>query len=209
MISIITPWHETPELIATYEPSVQGAEVVIVDNASQPENGLLLQAMADRLGGACIHNEQNMRFSPANNQGYKQSHGDPVIFLNSDISAKGGWLDQVEAEVQPGALYGPSLLHRMVGNVVLPYIEGFCIAATRETWEMLGLWPDDLPGMYWDDNIVCYRAIQKGIRLIRTDWPVIHFSNYTSQRTPGAYNANASNYQYFARMVQNGSSGNG
>ncbi len=204
MISIITPWHNTPELIASYEPSVDGAEVVIVDNASMPEAADELRRLCARLGGQYVRSETNLGFSLANNLGWQHATGEIVLFLNSDIAAPPDWLAAVAAEVQPGALYGPSKLHRMVDHLVLPYLEGFCIAATRETWARVGLWPADLPGMYWDDNIVCYRAIQQGVKLVRTDWPVVHFSNYTSQRTPGAYDASQSNYAYFAQAVRHG-----
>lgn len=202
MISVVTPWHNTPELITTYEPSVMGAEVVIIDNASEPDVALLIQHMTERLSGKYIRNQENMTFSIANNQGYRKTTKDIVVFLNSDISAPVEWLEQVEREVNPGALYGPSLLHKTSNNQVLPYIEGFCIAATRETWERSGLWPNDLSGNYWDDNILCLKAIRNGIKLKRTDWPVIHFSNYTSSRTPGAYNESNANQMYFHNMVK-------
>lgn len=201
-VSIVTPWHNTPELCGTYAPSVAGAQVVIVDNASQPEAAQLLRTMTDSLGGVYLRNEVNRKFSPANNQGYAYTTGEIVVFLNSDIAAPPVWIEQVRRDVLPDALYGPSLLHRMVDGWVLPYLEGFCIAATRGTWERIGLWPDNLPGLYWDDNIVCFRAMQAGVKLLRTDWPVVHFSNYTSQRTPGAYGESAGNYEIFADMVR-------
>jgi hypothetical protein len=41
----------------------------------------------------------------------------------------------VADDVKDGALYGPSLNQQLVGGRWLPYLEGWCVAATRGTWE--------------------------------------------------------------------------
>jgi hypothetical protein len=75
----------------------------------------------------------------------------------------------------------------------MPYLEGWCIAATRATWERIygrreikahhwefepcdaGPWDADAyPGPYWEDNDLCFRAAQAGISLVQTAWPVQH-----------------------------------
>ena len=197
-ISIITPWLNNSQLVRTYEPSVKGAEVIIVDNGSEPAHAAMLAGMVRRLGGVLIRNEDNRGFAAANNQGLAQATGDIIVFLNNDIEAPApAWLEQVERDVEVGVLAGPSLQYRHG----IAYIEGYCIAGRREVWEQLGGWPADLPGMYWEDNILCLQAQRAGIRLKATNWPVWHFSNYTSRQTPGAYDHSAANERVFLEML--------
>ena len=202
-ISIITPWHNCPELIPTYERSVRGAEVIVVDNGSDDTVAKKLIEMAERLDGRIWRNATNARYAAANNQGMMVATGDILMFLNNDIEAPPGWLKQVANDVKDGALYGPRKMERMIAGQMLPYLEGFCIAATRDTWERLGGWDAKaFEGMYWEDNDVCFRAQQMGIELIETNWPLWHFGNYTSQHTAGAYDSSVTNYETFARRVR-------
>lgn len=137
-ISIITPWSgETSHLLPDYFAAVQGAHVVTVDNASGHTTATALVEMTTHLGGEYIRNAENRGFAAANNQGYAAAKGDIIIFLNSDVAPTGPWLAQVAADVRDGALYGPSLAAQLVAGRHIPYLEGWCIAATRATWERL------------------------------------------------------------------------
>src|SRR6185437_5660676 len=81
--------------------------------------------------GTVIVNATNLGFAAANNQGYAKARGDIIVFLNSDIAGDPVWLKLVADDVQDGALYGPSLNQQLVAGRWLPYLEGWCIAATR------------------------------------------------------------------------------
>jgi predicted O-methyltransferase YrrM len=204
-ISIITPWHgETgPPLLPEYFQVIQGAHVVTVDNACPHVTAGALVEMTAHMGGEYIRNETNAGFAAANNQGYAAAKGDIVIFLNSDVAPTGPWLAQVAADVRNGALYGPSLQAQLVAGRHIPYIEGWCIAATRATWERLfiygvkeelavpallfatgekwGPWNDrHYPGPYWEDNDLCLRALALGIPLIQTQWQITHKGGQTA-----------------------------
>lgn len=193
-ISIITPWFgpNSVALMADYYNAVQGAQVITVDNASEHAIAQQLSAMTTELGGEYIRNETNAGFAAANNQGYARATGDIVMFLNSDIAAPAGWLSAVAADVRPGTLYGPSLAHQLVYGMWLPYLEGWCIAADRGTWDKLRAWQvpprktspthqwpgpwdaDAYPNPYWEDNDLCLRAHQADISLIHTAWQIQH-----------------------------------
>jgi GT2 family glycosyltransferase len=198
MISIITPWLNHSELCPMYERGVKGAEVIIVDNGSEWMHAQKIGQMVERLGGKLITNKENRFFAPANNQGLQVAAHDIVLFVNNDVELRPWFLPQVEADVKPGALYGPSAGSRYGQG----YIEGYCIAATRDTWETIGGWPEDMPGMYWEDNLLCLRAERKGIKLVQTTWGAWHHSNYTSRQTPGAYDHSAGNEQYFLKELR-------
>lgn len=235
-ISIITPWHgETGGLLQDYYQAVQGAQVVSVDNACPEATAHALAEMTAHMGGVYLRNEENRGFAAANNQGYAQATGDIIVFLNSDVAPTDPWLAAVAADVKPGSLYGPSLGAQLVAGQHVPYLEGWCVAATRETWERLlpdfgkpiikmqedisdeklaaikaeikeafggkrravlvptrtkfeyhtlqpaGPW-DALayPGPYWEDNDLCLRALQAGLSLVQTTWPIAHKGGQTA-----------------------------
>ena len=201
MITIITPWLNSSELCSTYERSNTGTQVIIVDNGSDSEHAEIIKAMVKRMDGVYIRNKNNHFFAKANNQGYKRAKNDVVLFLNNDTNSTPGWYKQVERDVREGGLYGQSSGMRFVCGRPVPYIEGWCIAATKATWERVGLWDETLPGLYWEDNIICWNAIRKGVTLHAKNWHVQHLSNYTSSKTDGAYEHSASNQAVFERMV--------
>ena len=173
-ISIITPFLNGIDLLPDYIAATLGAELILIDNGSDQETADALRELPpDR--GVLIRNERNLGFAAANNQGYAAATGDIIIFLNSDIAGDPAWLGLVADDVQDGALYGPSVARQLVYGMWLPYVEGWCVAATRKTWERL--FKDDLslgidyvvecgpwdalayPGPYWEDNDLSLRAI--------------------------------------------------
>lgn len=182
-LSIIIPFSgSTAHLITDLSTAVQGAdEVIIIDNASDDQTATALREVEQYPGGVYIRNETNTGFAAANNQGYARATGDIVMFLNSDVIGAPGWLGVVKHDVKAGALYGPSLQQQLIAGRWLPYLEGWCIVATHETWLLLAdniegnqvpcVWDACCyPGPYWEDNDLCLRAVQAGIPLIQTRW---------------------------------------
>lgn len=179
MISIVTPWKDHPELVADYERATFGAERIIVTTHDAP-----------------------FSFAWACNFGLTQTTGDIVMMLNNDITADPGWLDAVARDVKPGALYGPATDIRVVAGQPILYIEGWCVAAHRETWDALGGFDaETFQRPYWEDVDLSWRATQLGIRLLRRPWMVTHLGNVTSATTPGAYDASEANRRAFERKV--------
>lgn len=192
MISIISPWmNGVAHLLADYATATEGAEIITVDNGSEPADAAALAAFtAPR--GVYLRNDVNAGFSAANNQGYAQATGDIIMFLNSDIAGSPAWLEAAARDMRDGALYGPSLQQQLVAGGMFPYLEGWCIAATRATWARLGAVPwepgrdvgpwdaDSYPGPYWEDNDLCLRALAAGISLVQTTWPLQHKGGQTA-----------------------------
>lgn len=194
-ISIITAWAaETGSLLADYYQAVQGsAQVISIDNACPAATATSLAEMTTHLCGEYVRNAENIGFAAANNQGYTQATGDIIVFLNSDVAPTGPWLQMIAADVRDGALYGPSLQSQLVAGNHIPYLEGWCIAATRQTWESLMIETDDMgfywygpwdqihyPGPYWEDNDLCLRAFLADIHLVQTAWPIVHKGGRTA-----------------------------
>jgi predicted O-methyltransferase YrrM len=194
-LSIITPWYgETRDLLEDFAATVTGAEVIAVDNGTPTATRAALQAAAAEHGWFVVRNEHNAGFAAGNNQGYKAASGDIIVFLNSDVAPRGDLLAAVAHDVRDGALYGPSMAAQLVAGRWTPYLEGWCVAATRATWERIvtgpvpyyapdgeqrpalcGPWDAEAyPGPYWEDNDLCLRAALAGVALIQTAWPVHH-----------------------------------
>lgn len=186
MISIVTPFLNGLDLLPDYIAATLGAELIFVDNGSDAETAEALRELPpDR--GILIRNESNLGFAAANNQGYAAATGDIIIFLNSDIAGDPSWLKLAADDVKDGALYGPSLQRQLVYGLWIPYIEGWCVAGTRGTWERLvmppniGPWPADyFQGPYWEDNMVCFEALELDIALTATTWPLAHKGGRTA-----------------------------
>ncbi len=188
-ISIVTPWYNHPELIPEYERAVRAADqVVIYDNGSELETALQLQDMVERLGGDYIRSETNRMFAPANNEAYEHTTGDIVLFLNNDVRASGDWLHCVRYEVTDRILIGAKLASTHFSNGrEVNYIEGWCVAATRQTWDMLGCWDaDSFVYPYWEDVDLAQRAIRFGLGLVQGLWPIEHLGNVTLNTNPEA-----------------------
>ncbi|MCG3143631.1 MAG: glycosyltransferase [Ignavibacteriales bacterium] len=200
-VSVITPWLDASELTRVYERSIEGAQAVVIDNGSDLMHAEQIEAMVSRLqhGSIYIRNENNRGFAAANNQGLTKATGDIVVFMNNDVECRPNFLELVKKDVQPGALYGPSKLYKHG----LPYLEGWCIAARREVWDRLDGWDDRYySGLYWEDNDLCFRAVQAGFGLIKTTWPAWHFNNYTTRRIPGSTDHSLENERLFLQRVQ-------
>ena len=218
MISIVTPFMNGLDLLPDYEAATLGARLVLIDNGSDAETADALQSLPPERG-IVIRNESNLGFAAANNQGYAQADGDIIVFLNSDIAGDPAWLKLVADDVKDGALYGPSVNQQLVYGMWLPYIEGWCIAATRATWDRLAYYEEGYrrgpwdaaayPGPYWEDNDLCLRALQLDIALIQTHWPVQHKGG----RTAGALVKHGATFEAnratFTQRVQSASNGTG
>lgn len=203
-VSIITPWHNCPELLPAYLEAVKDAQVIIIDNASDEETASTLFNTVNNLNGIYIRNKNNEKFAHANNQGLAVATGDIVVFLNSDIRAHGDWLSIVET-LKSGALYSPSSGIRYVDGTPVYYLEGWCLIGWRKDFERIGGWNDtDFPGLYWEDNELCWRASKAGLSLKQINLPLEHLNNYTSSRTQGAYDNSDANRLVFERIVREG-----
>jgi GT2 family glycosyltransferase len=181
-ITIITPWKDHPELIPDYERSVSGAFVIVIDNASLSENALQIKAMVERLQGIYLRNESNEGFAAANNLGLAYAGEELVMFLNNDIAAPAGLFNGIDRDVPEGVLAGPSLQRQLVYGLWLPYLEGWCIAGRRRVWDRLGGWDAAAyPDPFWEDNDLCLRAVEAGLKLVLRPWPITHKGGKTIQ----------------------------
>lgn len=190
-IFILTPWYGTAShfvdgyVKATASPNVAAiAWNNGVDDAT-------LAALSAVQGLHIDGSGRNEGFAGGNAAAFAllpdEVHDDAIVlFLNNDITAPSAeWLERVRADVRHDGLYGPSLQQQLILGRWMPYLEGWCIAATMRTWRRLGgqrAWAADIYlKPYWEDNDLCFRALAKhGMALVQTAWPVQHIGGGTS-----------------------------
>ena len=204
-VSIVTPWYNHDELLGSYLTTVTGAdEVILVDNGSDERIARQLEAHAD----VYLRRGREGWFAPACNEGLAASTGDIVVFLNNDVSGPTGWLEMLRSQVTNRGLYGPSFDQRAVqlpnGRPLwVPYLEGWCVAATRAVWVDLGGWDAEAyPNAYWEDVDLSFRARLQGYTLNYCPaWDLRHPGNTTSRMTPGSYDHSSTNQRTFENRV--------
>ncbi len=106
---IVITYNSAPYLAACLdslkETGAEGAEVIVVDNASADDS----VAVARRCGATVLTNTQNRGFAAAANQAARASSGEYLLFLNPDASLLVGFAELVETlagDPQAGAAAG-------------------------------------------------------------------------------------------------------
>ena len=177
-VAIVTPWYEHLELWTDYEEAISAGpppdELIIVDNHS-PEP----------LPFGTIRLPRNLGFAGGSNVGLHAATSDVVIFLNNDIIAnRENWIESIVSAVEPGILVGPMIRsdeHASVDGLVMPYLDGWCLAGMREDLLELGGFDESLQEpSYYSDNMLCLEARAQGFTLREVSTGLIHKGGMTT-----------------------------
>ncbi len=187
VVSIILTVFNKGSLVNGFflQKAPQGAphEFIIVDNGSRKATTGVLNYLAQQFDNVrVIFNEENLGFGVANNIGAEHAHGDILVFTQPDVQLKGD-VTTLLSSVVDGELYGHVLynhdtgwnvFHKKGQKVTVPYLAGYFLACTSNTWKELGgfdpiYWPAD-----FEDVDLSYNAAQKGIELVATPFPILH-----------------------------------
>jgi GT2 family glycosyltransferase len=87
-------------------------EIIVVNNASTDGSGDYLTGLGNKV--TVIHNDKNLGFAKACNQGAKAAKGEYLLFLNNDTVVTGKWLDVLVQELGTNkniGIVGPKLLY--------------------------------------------------------------------------------------------------
>lgn len=179
-------------------------EVIIIDNASSDDTQKeLSQSLPENT--KYIRNESNLGFGAAVNIGFYNSLGRFIMFLNNDIKFKDNYVEWFNSFIElmsknENALVGPT------GGYVDPkndfafayetnssekpvnYMSGWCLTASRETWNKLTLpeqfGPFDAKTffVYFEDTDLGFRASRNGVPFVFCECPLIHIGKQTSKK---------------------------
>lgn len=198
-VTVVTPWHNHPELAPDYDKATGVLrtfdELIIVDNASSPP----------LLGAHRV--EENLGFSKASNLGLEMATTDAVLFLNNDVYAtEGDWLEKLVEALEPGVLVGPLLRydpHTIMGDMQLPYLDGWCLLGMREDLVELGGFDESFKEpAYYSDNDLCFRARMEGMLLREVPVGIHHKVGRTSNANGWAMEVTELNRGAFERKVR-------
>jgi|SRR5690348_14730692 len=168
LVSIVIPaYNNYPllhQLLMDIKQHCQGVnEVLVVNDASTETDiykGLEFWKKIGVIPLRTIHVEENQGFLLTANQGMKAAKGDIIILLSTDVRIYNkkfmeDVLHSVNDETFVGAkLYTNDTGWNKFGEEIIIYLEGWCLAATRDVWECLGYFDERyVPNDYEDVDI--------------------------------------------------------
>lgn len=211
MISVITPVWNRGDLTHNYLfqnwKVYQGrpVEFVIVDNGSTDNTRNVLMTWQARMGEQLkvVRNEENKGFSIACNQGAAAASGDVLLFLNNDVVIGGDYIALIlEAlETWPYALVGAEVLGydtgwNKFGEVIVPYIPGWCVACTRQKFTDVGGFDERYSPCDYEDIDFSYGA---KTYLHAAKLPIRHLSGQSGHQMANRREITERNRRLFAQ----------
>jgi GT2 family glycosyltransferase len=169
-ISIIIVHKDRPEYLniclqsITVNSTANNYQLIVVDNGSGPDS----QDYLDEIEGEVqvVRLQKNMYWSAAANRGVAvaDKNSKYLLFLHCDVVVTNpAWLDLLinVAESQGAGLVGTDIQSYFVQNTKVDFIQEWCMLMTRECWDDIGPWPEELP-MIGNSFIMTMRAQNKG-----------------------------------------------
>ena len=180
----------------------EGVETIVIDNASSDAS----RQIAKDLGATVIANPRNEGYGRANNAGVKAADAaDFCLIVNPDVVVAAGLIGAMlaaAAKYPDTALFGPRLIEpdgRVFfrnGSILAPSpngaasrtslpetdcettnLSGACLLVRRQGFLDLDGFDDNIFLFYEDDDL-CYRASQRG-------WKLMHVNDATAQHVRG------------------------
>lgn len=202
-VSIITPNYNgeallkknLPRIIEAahfWEKEANGkAEIIVVDDGSEDGSKEFVRSKIPQV--RLIENEKNLGFSSTVNRGVKESSGEIVVLLNTDVAPEKGFLTPLLRHFADEEVFAVGCLDKSIesGKIVLrgrgvgKWQRGFLVhsrgevnktntlwvsggsgAFRRSVWEKLGGFNEFYNPFYWEDIDLSYRALKSGYKLV-------------------------------------------
>lgn len=153
-VSIIVVHKDRPEYLNICLQSIAVAsfnnnyEIIVVDNGSGKES----QEFLDEIEGEVkvVRNEKNLYWSAAANKGVQAADKNSkyFIFMHCDVVVLNpAWIDLLinVSEAQQSGFVGIDTQTYMMGNQRVDFLQEYVLLITREAWDDIGPWPEQLP----------------------------------------------------------------
>lgn len=123
-------------------------EIIVVDNASGKEGQDFLNDIEGEV--KVIRNQKNLYWSEAANKGVEAANKNAkyIVFLHCDVVIENpAWLDLMinVATVQNSGMVGVALSSFAVDGKTVPYVQEWLVMFTKECWNQIGPFPEQLP----------------------------------------------------------------
>jgi GT2 family glycosyltransferase len=169
-ISIVIVHKDRPEYLniclqsITVNSTANNYQLIVVDNGSGQDS----QDYLDEIEGEVqvVRLQKNMYWSEAANRGVAvaDKNSKYILFLHCDVVVTNpAWLDLLinVAESQGAGIVGTEIQSYFVQNTKVDFIQEWCMLMTRECWDDIGPWPEELP-MIGGSFIMTMRGQNKG-----------------------------------------------
>lgn len=181
-ISIIIVHKDRPEYLNLTLQSIcvtsfnSNYEIIVVDNASDKDS----QDFLDEIEGTVkvVRNDKNLYWSAACNKGVKHADKNSkyLVFMHCDIVVTNpSWLDLLlnVSESTGSGFVGLDSQSYTVGNQEIGFITDHLVMMTRECWNDIGPWPEELPQI-GNSFILTMKAQSKGFKPQIMKTPIVH-----------------------------------
>ncbi len=185
-------------------------ELILVDNASTDDTGLLLRRIT---GAQVLRNTENRHFLRAANQGSRMARGHYLLFMNNDAllapGALAAALETMRQEDRVGAVGGRIIkfdgLLQEAGNIVfadggcagygrgddpekpqyqfrraVDYVSGCFLLTPRALFDSLGGFDEAFAPAYYEESDYCLRLAAAGYRVLYEPRVVLFHKEYGS-----------------------------
>lgn len=185
----IDGWDKyTSQLIDSLEMYEPTCKVVVIDNASNSAYPPY----------EYVHRTERLCYAAAINKAAKIAGDcDWYIVLSNDVVCRGPFINTLE-NTPTNYLVGPCL--KKIQDKI-PYLEGWCVAASGLVWNTLGGWDEKYMVSSWEDVDFSLTAMKCGFNLAyMPEFPFVHLDQ--KQRftlIPDYWQSEDHNIKYFAR----------
>lgn len=205
-VSIVIPNYNGEHLLRTNLPQIISAsgncEIIIVDDGSKDGSCQLIDKHFPQI--KIIPLGKNYGFATAVNTGVKNSSGELVMLLNSDVIPQKNYLNPLVKHFQDLKVFAAGSLQRTgkewqsqtsQGRGIGKFSRGFLVHSPgrldkpdtlwvfaaaamyrKSIWESLGGMNEIYNPFYWEDIDISYRALKLGYKIIFEPKSMVHHS---------------------------------
>jgi len=202
-ISIIIPNYNGEELLKKNIPKVLDAaenykdgetEIIIADDGSTDASTSVISNLKFQISNfRFIQLAKNLGFSSTVNRGVKESSGDIIILLNTDVCPEKNFLEPLLKHFKDEKIFAVGCMDKSIenGKITLRgrglgqwkrgflihrrgevnktdtlWVSGGSAAFKKSIWEKLGGFNELYNPFYWEDIDISYRAQKAGYKII-------------------------------------------
>lgn len=180
-VSIVIPNYNRYDLVHQllfdiYKNCSPVHEVIVVNDGCTEEEsftGLIWWQQTKMLPVKQLDLEDNVGFLLASNAGMKKATGDIVALISNDVRIKDDIVSLIShnLSVSPNSLVGGRILGfdtgwNSFGDKMFPYLEGWLLAARKESWEEFGYFDERYVPHDFEDVDISTTAANLGYNFV-------------------------------------------